>query len=75
MQARLLICFRQKARPDSGTWAREEKACAGLAGRDTAYAEGAADFGCLVGGGSKAIPKDLRLEGAYTAALLNTRHR
>jgi hypothetical protein len=26
------------------------KACAGLAGIDTAYAEGAADFGCLVGG-------------------------
>jgi hypothetical protein len=26
---------------------------AGLAGRDTACAEGAADFGCLVGGGGE----------------------
>ena len=30
---------------------REKKARAGLVGRDTAYAEGAADFGCVVGGG------------------------
>ena len=30
--------------------ARERKAGAGLAGRDTAYAEETADLGCLVGG-------------------------
>jgi hypothetical protein len=35
--------------------AREREAGAGLAGRDTAYAEGAADFGCLVGGGGKVM--------------------
>lgn len=35
--------------------AREGKACVGLAGRDTAYAEEAADFGCLVGGGGEMI--------------------
>lgn len=34
---------------------REGKACAGLVGRDTAYAEEAADFGCLVGGGGEVI--------------------
>lgn len=31
--------------------AREKKTGAGLAERDTAYAEGAADIGCLAGGG------------------------
>ena len=35
--------------------AREGKAGAGLAGRDTACAEGAADFGCLVGGGGEVM--------------------
>lgn len=35
--------------------AREGKACAGLAGRDVAYAEGAADFGCLVGSGGEVM--------------------
>lgn len=31
------------------------KACTGLARRDTAYAEGAVDFGYLVGGGGKVM--------------------
>ena len=35
--------------------AREGKACAGLAGRDTAYAEETADFGCVVGDGGEMI--------------------
>lgn len=34
---------------------REGKTCAGLAGRDTAYVEEAADFGCMVGGESEVI--------------------
>lgn len=33
--------------------AREGKAGAGLVGRDAAYAEEAADFGCVVGGWSE----------------------
>ena len=35
--------------------AREGKASAGLAGRDTAYAEGTADFGCLAGDGGEVM--------------------
>ena len=32
---------------------REGKVCASLARRDTAYAEEAADFGCVVGSGGE----------------------
>jgi len=35
--------------------AREGKSCAGLAGRDTAYAEEATDFGCVAGGGGEVM--------------------
>jgi hypothetical protein len=52
--------------------AREGKACAGLAGRDAAYVEEAADFGCVVGGGGEVTDGSKPIQRILNAKPINS---